>query len=78
MIFKRLRDLREDNDIKQITLADYLHVKQSTYSDYENGKINIPIDQLIRISDFYNVSLDFLVERTDVKTPYPRGKKNGG
>ncbi len=63
MFFPRIRDLREDNDKKQIELAKYLNIDQSTYSDYENGKINIPIEQLIKIADFYNVSLDYLVGR---------------
>lgn len=63
MTFPRIRDLREDNDKKQTELAKYLNVDQSTYSDYENGKINIPIEQLIKIADFYNVSLDYLVGR---------------
>ena len=66
MTFSRIRDLREDNDKKQIELARYLNVDQSTYSDYENGKINSPIEQLIKIADFYNVSLDYLVGRDDV------------
>ena len=66
MTFSRIRDLREDNDKKQIELARYLNVDQSTYSDYENGKINIPIEQLIKIAGFYNVSLDYLVGRDDV------------
>ena len=66
MTFSRIRDLREDNDKKQIELAKYLNIDQSTYSDYENGKINIPIEQLIKIADFYNVSLDYLVGRDDV------------
>ncbi|MDE6111015.1 MAG: helix-turn-helix domain-containing protein [Eubacterium sp.] len=63
MKFKRIRDLREDNDLKQKDLAAYLSIDQSTYSDYENGKINIPIEMLIRIADYYNVTLDYLVER---------------
>ena len=58
--------MREDSDKKQIELAKYLNIDQSTYSDYENGKINIPIEQLIKIADFYNVSLDYLVGRDDV------------
>jgi len=51
--------------MKQKELAEYLNVTQSTYSDYENGNINVPIEQLIRICDFYKVSLDYLVGRTD-------------
>lgn len=66
MIFQRIRDLREDNDKKQIELAKYLNVSQSTYSDYERGELNVPIEQLIKIADFYDVSLDYLVGRDDV------------
>ena len=65
MKFQRIRDLREDHDKKQIELANYLEIKQSTYSDYESGKINIPIDMLIKIEDFYGVTLDYLVGRSD-------------
>jgi len=65
MLIKRIRDLRDDADLKQCILAEYLNIKQSTYSDYENGKINIPIEALIKIADFYKVSLDYLVGRTD-------------
>ena len=67
MYFERIAELREDMDVKQIQIAAYLNVKQSTYSDYENGKINIPIEALIRIADFYKVSLDYLVGRSDKK-----------
>ena len=66
MTIRRIRDLREDSDKKQIELAKYLNIDQSTYSDYETGKINIPLEQLIKIADFYNVSLDYLVGRDDV------------
>ena len=66
MLFPRIRDLREDHDKKQLELANYLHIKPNTYSDYERGKINIQIDTLIKIADFYNVSLDYLVGRDDV------------
>ena len=51
--------------MKQIEIAKYLGVNQGTYSDYENGKINIPIDMLIRLADLYGVSLDYLVGRAD-------------
>ncbi len=66
MDFPRIRDLREDADKKQNDLAKYLGIDQSTYSDYERGKICVPIDQLIKIADLYNVSLDYLVGRDDV------------
>ena len=66
MLFPRIRDLRDDRDIKQLELANYLHIRRNTYSDYECGKINIPIDALIKIADFYHVSLDYLVGRDDI------------
>lgn len=66
VLFPRIRDLREDHDKKQLELAAYLNVKPNTYSDYERGKINIQIDTLIQLADFYGVSLDYLVGRDDV------------
>ena len=71
----RLKELREDSDIKQQTIANYLHIKQNTYSQYENGVRQIPIELLIKLSVFYNVSVDYILELTDVKTPYPRKAK---
>lgn len=64
----RIRDLREDSDLRQKDLAAQLSVDQSTYSDYENGRINIPLDMLIKIADFYNVSLDYLAGRSENKS----------
>lgn len=72
MMFKRIKNLRVDHDIKQIELANYLGVSQNTYSDYELGKINIPVDILIKIADYYKVSIDFLVERTDNPNIYKK------
>ncbi len=74
MLFVRIRDLREDKDYKQIQLAEYLRVKQSTYSDYENGNINIPIEALMKLADFYDTSLDYLCGRTDEKRTFPKAK----
>ncbi len=68
----RLKDLREDSDISQIQMAELLHIKQNTYSQYENGKRQIPIEMLVKIAIFYNVSVDYILGLTDVKTPYPR------
>ena len=65
MYFKRIDELRSDRDLKQSQLAAYLNVRQNTYSDYETGKINIPIEALIKLADFHQVSLDYLVGRTD-------------
>lgn len=65
MKLTRIRDLREDCDKKQKDLAQYLSVDQSTYSDYENGRINVPIEQLIKIAEYYDVSIDYIVGRTN-------------
>ncbi len=61
----RLKDLREDNDIKQKEIAEYLNIKQNTYSQYENGKREIPLDTLWKLADYYNTSVDYLIGRTD-------------
>lgn len=63
----RLKDMREDNDLTQTQIADLLNVKQNTYSQYENGKRDIPIDLLWKLADFYNTSVDYLIGRTDKK-----------
>lgn len=67
MTFKRIKELRIDNDLKQTVLAKYLGVSQNTYSDYEHGKINIPVDIIIKLADYYNVSTDYLLNRTNKK-----------
>ena len=72
MYRNRLRDLREDHDLPQKEIATLLKVHQTTYSDYELGKLNIPISALHTLADFYNVSVDYLLGRTSVKTPYPK------
>ena len=70
----RLRDLREDHDYTQAQLAELLQVHQTTYSSYELGKLGIPAEALIQLADFYQVSVDYLLGRTDIKQPYPRRK----
>ena len=57
----RLKDLREDNDLKQKELAEYLHIKQNTYSQYENGQRQLPIDILIKLAKYYKVSTDYIL-----------------
>ena len=64
MVFENIRNLREDNDIIQNELAEYLNVKQTTYSKYELGKINVPVEVLIKLADYYDVSIDYLVGRS--------------
>jgi len=67
MVYENIRNLREDNDKTQQEVADYLNVKQTTYSKYELGKINIPVDVFIKLADYYGVSVDYLVGRTKEK-----------
>ena len=74
MYLRRLRDLREDHDLTQSGLARQLFISQSTYSGYENGNREVPLSVLIRIADIYNVSIDYLLERTNQPNPPPRKK----
>ena len=67
MIFQRLRDLREDKDLRQTDIADFLNIKQTVYSRYERGFQNIPIEHLIKLADFYKVSTDYILGRTNNK-----------
>lgn len=69
MLYPRIRDLREDNDLTQETLAKVLNVKQTTYSKYELGKINIPVESLIKLAAFYKTSVDYLIGVTDDPQP---------
>ena len=71
MYQNRLRDLREDHDLKQKDMAQFLQIHQTTYSDYELGKLNIPVATIHALADYYNVSTDYLLGRTNHKTPYP-------
>lgn len=70
MLFKRIRDLREDRDIPQRKIAEYLQIHQTTYSDYEIGNLNVPVDVLIKLAKYYDTSIDYLVELTDNEKPY--------
>lgn len=67
MIYKRVKELREDLDLKQKDIAHLLGIDQSTYSDYENGKLNIPIEAFIKLADYYQTSIDYLVGRSEIK-----------
>ena len=68
----RLRDLREDRDITQSQLAKILHVKQNTYSQYENGQRQVPVDVLVSLAYYYDTSIDYIVGITDIKDSYPK------
>lgn len=66
----RIKDLREDNDLTQRELAEYLHIKQNTYSQYENGQRQLPIDVLISLAKYYKTSTDYILGLTDKQKPY--------
>ena len=65
MYFQRLRDMREDFDLKQQNIADLLGIQQTVYSRYERGARTIPLEHLLKLAELYNVSLDFLTGRTN-------------
>ena len=67
-----IKDLREDNDITQKEIAEYLHIKQNTYSQYENGQRQLPIDALIALAKFYNTSTDYILGLTTEIKPYKK------
>lgn len=68
----RIKDLREDHDLSQKILSDYLEISQVAYSYYEIGRRNISVEILCKIADFYNTSVDYLLYRTDNITPYSK------
>ena len=72
--YRRIRDLREDHDWSQTTVGDKINITQRTYAYYESGQHVIPPDVLCALANLYHVSVDYLLEMTDVKEPYPRKK----
>ena len=71
----KLRDLREDHDLSQAQLAAILRVHQTTYSDYELGRLNVPVAVLHALADYYGVSVDYLLGRTEEKVPYKKAEQ---
>ncbi|WP_124100413.1 helix-turn-helix transcriptional regulator [Ruminococcus sp. Marseille-P6503] len=71
-MYEHIKDLRQDRDLKQRELAEYLNVSQNTYSQYENGIISLTAELLIKLARFYGTSVDYLLGLTNVKEPYPR------
>lgn len=67
MYFRRLRDLREDHDKKQVDIATLLGIAQTVYSRYERGFQTIPVEHLLKLADYYEVSIDYILGRTDEK-----------
>ena len=75
MNFETVRSLRIDNGYTQKHIGEYLGISQNTYSQYEIGVLNYPIDVIIKLADLYNVSTDYLLGRTSKKEPYPKKRE---
>ena len=73
-MYQRIRDLREDSNLSQKDIAEYLKCSQQAYSYYESGKRTIPIEYLIALASFYKTSIDYLLGQTNIRTPYPKNK----
>lgn len=71
----RLRALREDQDLTQQAVADYLHIRQNTYSQYENGQRQLPLELLVALALYYHTSTDYILELTDQREPYPQKRR---
>ncbi len=69
---ERIRELREDNFLTQQKVADLLHIGQRTYSDYESGKTRIPVDSLIILAKYYDVSMDYITGASNIKNNFPK------
>lgn len=74
-MYKRIRDMREDADLLQKEVAEYLQCTQVSYSHYELGKRDIPTDVLIKLAVLYKTSTDYLLGLTDMRKPYPKARK---
>ena len=74
-MYPKIRALREDHDLTQTELAEQLGMSQTGYSKYETGENDVPTAILIRLSELYGTSVDYLLGLTDEKSPYPRRKK---
>ena len=70
--YERIREIREDHSITQQKIADLLHIGQRTYADYESGKTRIPVDSLLILARFYNVSMDYITGASNLKSEYPK------
>ncbi len=72
MNIERLKEIRQDRDLYQKDVANFLGIKQQQYSEYELGSVLISIEKLSKLADFYNTSVDYLIGRTDERKPYPK------
>lgn len=69
---ERIREIRENHFLTQQKVADLLYLAQRTYADYESGKTRIPIDNLLILARFYNVSMDYITGASNIKAEYPK------
>ena len=74
-MYQRIRELRKARGQSQVHMAQLLNVAQTTYSDYERGRINLPTEMLIALARYYNTSVDYLLGLTDVTEPYPAAEQ---
>jgi transcriptional regulator with XRE-family HTH domain len=68
---ERLRSLREEHDLTQDRVAKVIGVSQRTYSDYESGRLRVPVDRLVDLAEFYDCSVDYISGASDIRRPYP-------
>jgi transcriptional regulator with XRE-family HTH domain len=71
-MYQRIRNLREDKDLTQTQVANYLNCSQRIYSNYERGEVDIPTGILIKLADMHNTSTDYILNHTNRKEPYPQ------
>ena len=76
MYYRRLRDLREDHDLKQKEVAQLLDIDQRVYSNYETGKQTLPVRYLLQLADYYGTSTDYILGCTDNPVPYEKRRKS--
>lgn len=69
---ERIREIREENFLTQQKIADLLHIGQRTYADYESGKTRIPVDSLIRLARYYDLSMDYISGISNIRREYPK------
>lgn len=73
--YERIRNMRIDRDLTQQEIAQVLHIKQNTYSQYETGTLNYPLEVVAALAQFYGTSVDYLLGLTDERRPYPRRRE---
>ncbi len=73
--YERIRNMRIDRGLSQKEIGEFLNVKQNTYSQYEIGVLNFPLDVVVKLAEFYGTSIDYLLGLTDETRPYPRSKR---